>query len=206
MPTLPILYCHPESGFGYKAALAMTLMDIAFEQRHIDVFAPRESRPADFLAASPYGEVPLLCIDGQSISQSNLILLFLATRTGRLDGEGIAGHLRVREWIHWEANRISMSVAHARYSRRFEAYAPEVQSWHDRRARADLDRMTQTLVAQDFLAGATITIADVACCAYLYWADQAGIDLAHWPAVQAWLARIAAQPGWKSPAAMFAST
>ena len=205
MPTIPILYCHPESGFSYKAALGLSLMDVAFERRQVDIFAPREARSAEFLTAARFGEVPVLGIDGESICQSNLILEYLAKKTGRLDGNGLSGHLRVREWMHWEAERLSLNVAHARYSRRFATYAQDVQIWYDRRAREDLDRLQAALSAQDYLVGATITIADVACCAYLYWADQSGIDVARWPAVQAWLARIAAQPGYRSPAAMFAA-
>ena len=53
------------------------------------------------------------------------------------------------------------------------------------------------------LAIAAPTIADTACCGYLYWADQAAIDIDGWPAVRDWLGRVAALPGWRAPEAMF---
>ncbi|HEY0065421.1 MAG TPA: hypothetical protein VGC21_25110 [Telluria sp.] len=39
--------------------------------------------------------------------------------------------------------------------------------------------------------------ADLALCAYLYWADQASVNVP--PNVQAWLGRIASLPGWRHP-------
>ena len=50
-----------------------------------------------------------------------------------------------------------------------------------------------------FLIDSAITIADIACCAYLYWPEQAGLDLARWPNVVAWLERISTLPGWAEP-------
>ncbi|MCL1633128.1 glutathione S-transferase C-terminal domain-containing protein [Luteimonas sp. SX5] len=94
-------------------------------------------------------------------------------------------------------------MAHSRFGRRFARYDDDVIAWYDRRARADLDRMQETLALSPFLAGAAPSIADTACCGYLYWADQAEIDIAGWPAVRDWLDRIAGLPGWRSPEAMF---
>jgi glutathione S-transferase len=65
--------------------------------------------------------------------------------------------------------------------------------------RADLDRMDRALREDAFLAGAAPTIADLSCCGYLFWADQAELDLAPWPAVAAWLERIGSLPRWQAP-------
>lgn len=95
-----------------------------------------------------------------------------------------------------EANRISLNFAHSRFGRRWGDYHLEVLVWYDRRSHDDLDRMEQEFVAKPFLAGDRATIADVACCGYLFfidegkddeasgvaWADAAGIDLTRWPA------------------------
>jgi glutathione S-transferase len=202
-PEPAVLYCHPDSGFSYKVALALSLLGIDFEQRHVDLSKPRGRRSQEFRELASFGEVPVLLIDGHAICQSNAILDYLARREGRLDGSDQAQRLRVREWLSWEANRISLNLAHARFGRLFERYADDVIAWYDRRSRADLDRMQDALAAAPFVAGAVPTIADVACCGYLYWADQAAIDIDGWPAVRDWLERIAALPGWRSPEAMF---
>ncbi len=212
----PILYCHPDSGFSYKVALALALFGIDFEQRHIAIWKPRHERSREFQSVSVHGEVPVLVIDGHALCQSNAILDFLARREGRLDGHDEASRLRVREWLSWEANRISLNVSHARFGRRWGDYHPEVLAWYDRRSREDLDRMELQFAATPFLAGGDPTIADVACCGYLFfldegrdgdgiaWAREAGIELHRWPRVQAWLGRMAGLPGFRTPQHLFA--
>jgi glutathione S-transferase len=136
-------------------------------------------------------------------------------RTARtpLDDDDEVGQLRVREWLSWEANRISLNLSHPRFGRRWGDYHPEVLAWYDRRAHDDLDRMEGELTSQPYLASRYPTIADVACCGYLYfidegrdgetagvaWADAAGIDLTRWPRVRAWLQRMAGLRGFQAP-------
>jgi glutathione S-transferase len=216
----PILYCHPESGYSYKVALALSLLALDFEQRHVAIWKPRAERSPEFRALSAHGEVPVLLIDGHVLCQSNALLDYLARREQRLDGRDEGERLRVREWLSWEANRISLNLAHSRFGRRCGAYHPQVLAWYDRRrSQADLDRMEQELAGRPFLACGVPTIADVACCGYLFflgegfdvatpdgiaWADAAGIDLARWPRVHEWLGRMADLPGFQTPQQLFA--
>lgn len=109
---MPILYCHHESGHSYKVALALSLIGVAFEQRPVDLNLPRAQRDADFVAASLFGEVPVLVFDdGLAVSQSNAILDTIARRYGRLDGRDEREQVRVREWLSWEANRLASEPA-----------------------------------------------------------------------------------------------
>jgi len=197
---MPILYCHRESGHSYKVALALSLMGVAFEQRTVDLNLPREQRSVDFREASLFGEVPVLVFDdGLAVCQSNAILDTLARRYGKLDGRDEREQVRVREWLAWEANRIAMSFPHLRFSRRFTSAGPILDAWFSERMRADFDCLNRTLENRAFLTGDRPTIADMSCCGYLFWADQADVDLAAWPALRRWLERISAQPGWLSP-------
>jgi glutathione S-transferase len=196
----PILYCHRESGHSYKVALALTLMDVTFEQRAVDLNLARELRSEDFRRASMFGEVPAFVDeDGLAVTQSNAILDHVARRYGKLDGTTPAAQTRVREWLAWEANRIAMSLPHLRFSRRFTPAGEALETYWTGRMNADLDRLNTALDAQPFLAGDAPTIADISCCGYLYWADQAEVDLARWPAVCAWLDRIRSLPRFKAP-------
>ena len=197
---MPILYCNHESGHSYKVALALSLIGVPFEQRPVDLNLPRRQRAADFRNVALFGEVPVLVFDdGLAVCQSNAILDTLARRYGRLDGQTEAACVRVREWLSWEANRIAMSLPHLRFSRRFTPAGPALEAWFSERMRADLDCLDAALTTSPFLVGDVPTIADVSCCGYMFWADQAGVDLGAWPRVQAWLARVRALPGWRAP-------
>ena len=197
---MPILYCNHESGHSYKVALAMSLMDIEFEQRPVDLNRPRNERSADFRKASLFGEVPTLVFDdGLAVCQSNVILDTLARRYGRLDGQTDAEQVRVREWLAWEANRLAMSFPHLRYSRRFTPAGEALETWFTNRMNADFDRLSEALASNRFITGDEPTIADVSCCGYLFWADQARVDLNDWPAIVAWLDRIRSLDGWQAP-------
>lgn len=198
--TVPVLYCNRESGHSYKVALALRLMGVPFEQRAVDLNAPRELRNEDFRAVSLFGEVPVLVDeDGLAVCQSNVILDHVARRYGKLDGRTPAQRTRVREWLAWEANRLAMSFPHLRFSRRFTLADAVLEAWWTQRMRADFDRLDLHLRNHPFIAGEAPTIADASCCGYLFWTDQAGVDLAPWPAIVDWLARIRSLPGWLAP-------
>jgi glutathione S-transferase len=195
-----ILYGNRESGHSYKVRLMLTLTHTAHEYRPVDITLPRDRRPAEFLAVSKFGEVPVLVDRSQVYVQSDAILLHLAQRLGKFFGRDAVDHDQVREWLFWEANRIGISVPNLRYALRWlPDTKPEVLEWLRARALADLGRLNDEFSERKFLLGEFPTVADLACCGYLYWLDQAGLDIARWPAVARWLVDISALPGWKHP-------
>jgi len=199
-----VLYGNRESGHSYKVKLALALLGIDHDYRHVDLRIARSDRPAEFRAASRFGEVPVLMVDDNAIVQSNAILAHLMRVTGRLKGhEGLD---RVIEWLFWEANRIGFSLPNLRVARHFGGNtSPEVIDWLQRRVLADLDRLDEEFSGgKPFLTGDSVSIADLSCCGYLFWADQAGIDLASWSNVEAWLGRIRALDGWGAPYVLLA--
>ena len=89
-------------------------------------------------------------------------------------GRDAVDHDQVREWLFWEANRIGISVPNLRYALRWVPDTkPEVLDWLRARALADLDRLNSEFAQHKFLLGDIPTVADIACCGYLFWADQA---------------------------------
>ncbi len=195
-----ILYGNRESGHSYKVKLMLALTQTPHEYRPVDLSVDRDQRPAEFQAVSKYGEVPVLVDRGQAYVQSNAILLHLAQRTAKFFGRDAVDHDQIREWLFWEANRIGFSVPNLRFARRSaKDTKPDVVDWIRARALVDLDRMESEFAQRTFLLGAFPTIADIACCGYLFWSDQAGLDLVQWPHVQRWLRDISALPGWKHP-------
>jgi len=195
-----ILYGNRESGHSYKAKLMLALTQTPHEYRPVDISLPRERRPDDFRAVSKFGEIPVLVDRSQAYVQSDAILLHLAQRTAKFYGRDAVDHDQVREWLFWEANRIGFSVPNLRFALRWVPETkPEVLDWLRARALADLNRMNNDFADRKFLLGEIPTVADIACCAYLFWPDQAGLDLSHWPNVRRWLGDISALPGWKHP-------
>ncbi len=198
MPKL-ILYGNRESGHSYKVKLALALLGLEHEYRPVDLTLDRCERPPEFREVSRYGEVPVLVTDGEPLVQSNAILMHLARMTGCLRGE--CDPDRTVEWLFWEANRIGFSISNLRFARHFKSdTTSDVIAWLESRARADLDRLDEEFrVRTGFLLGSSISIADIACCGYLFWPEQTGLEYKNWPHVSAWLDRIRAVPGWAHP-------
>lgn len=193
------LYGNRESGHSYKVALALRLINLPFTLESVDMELPREKRSEGFRKHARFSEIPALTIDGESLVQSNVILDVLARRTGKLDGKDEREKQRVREWMAWEANRIGFSMPNLRWSRGFVPQGAQVEQWLEARTLRDLDVLNQSLTKTVYLIGSHLTIADISCCAYLYWPNQAGIDLGPYPHLRRWLDAIARQPNWIDP-------
>lgn len=195
--TTPRLHCFGESGNAYKAALALTLCGVEWEPVFVDFFNG-ETRGAAFRALNVMGEVPVLATGDEVLTQSGAILLWAARRTGRLGG-GSEESLR---WVLFDAHKVSGQAGTLRFNMNFlpeERRDPPVIAWLSMRVQSALKVLEARLEQSDWLAGAEPTIGDVACCGYLFYPEPFGFDRAGWPAIDAWLGRIARLPGWKHP-------
>lgn len=198
-----VLYGHPDSGHACKVALALALAGIPRRTVRVDIWAPPATRPAEFLAASPFAEVPLLLIDGAALTQSGAILLALAARSGRLGGESPEGARRGAELILWEANRIGMCLPQLIEARRVggAGFPPGAVDWLEGRYAVDRDRFDRLLGAEPFFHGAAPGIGDCAIWGYVQWVEAAGVTPS--AAMEAWRARMRALPAMKTPEAFF---
>jgi glutathione S-transferase len=59
--------------------------------------------------------------------------------------------------------------------------------------------METHLAGRNWLAAEEMTIADLACCGYLFYPEAFTFDRKDYPNIDRWLDAIAAQPGWKHP-------
>ncbi|AHN75559.2 glutathione S-transferase family protein [Pandoraea pnomenusa] len=197
-PARPIrLYRHALSGHCHRVELMLSLLELPFETVEID-FASAEHKQPAFLAISPFGQVPAIDDDGMLLADSNAILVYLANR---YDPEGIwlprdpVAAARVQRWLSVAAGDIAFGPAAARVAEVFKRDV-DTRAMIERAALL-LSRMEAHLAAPQgtsFLAGDTATIADVACYAYIAHAPEGNVNLAPYPAVRAWLARVAALP------------
>ncbi|MEJ8849082.1 glutathione S-transferase family protein [Variovorax rhizosphaerae] len=199
------LYGHPESGHSYKVKLALEVAGIPHDYEVVDISGPHLERPEPFRSLARYGEVPVLVYRQQAYVQSNAILLLLAAQTHRFGGEDTVRLARAQEWLFWEANRLGLSLAHLRFARRFDAlsYPEGSLVWFERRYEHDIRRLEQEFSdGRRFILDDAPSIADFSLCGYLYWADQAQVEVP--PGVAAWLERISQLPGWGPPDTLLA--
>ncbi|MGA9223066.1 MAG: glutathione S-transferase family protein, partial [Pseudomonas graminis] len=150
-------------------------------------------------AKNPNGKIPVLELeDGTCLWESNAILNFLAEGTPYLLTEP---RLRTQmlQWQFFEQYSHEPTLAVARFIQFYlgmpEERMEEYHSLH-RRGNKALKVMEQQLLRTPFLVGDSFSIADIALYAYTHVADQGGFDLAQFPAIQGWLARVKQQPGY----------
>ncbi|ARO14037.1 glutathione S-transferase family protein [Ketogulonicigenium robustum] len=197
------LYGHPDSGHACKVALALDLAGIAHDNTLVDIWADPQTRPARFLANSPFAEVPLLLIDDAPYVQSGAILLEIAARFGTLGGESAAGQRRARELIVWEANRIGMCLPQIRYAAKVNGAGFPAGSLDWLHARYDVDRQNfdKLLGEAPFFHGDQPGVGDCAIWGYVQWVDEIGV--AATDKMRRWIDRMSALPAMKTPAAFF---
>lgn len=192
------LYGYTGSGNCYKPELLMRQLGIAYEWVEVDILKG-ESRTATFTAKNPNGRIPLLEPEpGRYLAESNAMLCYLADGSELFPAERWC-RAKVLEWLFFEQYSHEPYIATVRF---WVHYLGKRQEWQQKIAEAmpkgyaALAVMERALAAQPFLTGTHYTIADIALYAYTHVADQGGFDLSAYPAVLAWLRRVAEQPGY----------
>ncbi len=195
VPGRPILHGMFLSIPSCKVGLALTMMGIPFDYRHVDLQSGAQKTPA-FLAKNRFGQVPVLEHDGHFLSQSNVILQYLADTYGKLAGRSAAEEIRIAEWLQWDQDRMA-SLGMARAFTRFPQMKPSDQALEfvTKRAELALDFLDRHLGTSKFVAGPQASVADVAIFPWVATADEAGIAIARWPNVRAWAERFMKLPG-----------
>ena len=191
------LYDFLSSGNGYKVRLVLHQLGLPFTRIEVDIVRG-ETRTAQFLAKNPNGRIPLLELrDGTFLAESNAILFYLADGTPLLPADRLE-RAQVLQWMFFEQYSHEPNVATSRYWLHHLELTPERRAAlvdKQRLGHAALAVMEQHLATRTYFVGELYSIADVALFAYTHVADEGGFDLAPYPAVRAWLARVAREPG-----------
>lgn len=189
------LYSFPLSGHAHRARLFISLLGLPHEIVELDLKAGAHKQP-EYLALNPFGQVPLLDDDGTLIPDSNAILVYLAKKSGQSSWlpEDPQGAAAVQRWLSVAAGDLAFGPAAARLVTVFGAkFNPEEVI---ARAHVVLGRIEQHLTNREWLVGDHPTIADVAIYSYTSSAPEGNVDLSGYPAVNAFLRRIEALPGF----------
>lgn len=193
------LYCFAQSGNAYKAALMLQLCGADWKPRFVDFFNGETRTPA-YRAINEMGEVPVLEHEGLALTQSGVILDYLAGRFGRFGPASEDQRREILRWLLWDNHKLTSSIATLRFLIQFmkTGETPVTEFLRGRMAAA-LKVLNGHLERQPFVVGERATIADLSLCGYLFWPEEFGVDWSDQPAIGAWLERIRQLEGWVHP-------
>jgi glutathione S-transferase len=191
-----LLYNSQVSGNCYKVRLLFAHLGLDYARREVSV-VDRSDRAELLGDLNPGLRVPTLVLDdGRPLAESDAILCYFAESTQYLPDDRYE-RAQVLQWLFFEQYSHEPNLAVVRFWVAFApAPPPEAEIEGRRRAGyAALSAMERHLSGRTFFVGERYTVADIALYAYTHVAHEGGFDLARYPAVQAWLARVTAQPG-----------
>ena len=196
------LYCFAQSGNAYKAALMLELAGADWTPRFVDFFGGETRTPA-YRAINVMGEVPVLEHAGERMSQSGVILDYLATVLGKFGARDEAERRDVLRWILFDNHKLTSYTATYRFMRMFLPNADSaVLAEFRKRAETAWGILDAHLSGRQYVVADRLTIADISLCGYLFWPEEIGVDWDRYPKVRDWLERLRATPGWVHPYAL----
>jgi glutathione S-transferase len=198
--TDPTLYSMPSSGNSYKVRLLLALLGRPYTHVAVEVRSP-ELAAAQAAGHLPMGKAPALHLaDGTVLPESNAILWYLGRGTAWVP-EAALDQARSLAWMFFEQNRHEPVVAVRASLRCYPHLAaeatPERMADLLEAGHAVLQVMEDGLSGTPWFGGAAPSVADIALYAYTHSAgSRGGFDMARFPAIAGWCARVAALPGY----------
>jgi glutathione S-transferase len=198
------LHCFAQSGNAYRVALMLNLMGADWKPEFVDFFAKGLPRTAEWRAdVNEMGEVPVLDHNGKRLTQSGVILTYLADLTGKFKPQTEDERLEALRWIIFDNQKLNGYLGPYRFLRNFAKPAGDPAAMAFLKGRIDnsLRILDARLARAPFVIGDHPTIADISLVGYLYYpAEEFGFDIAAtYPNIAAWLERMKALPGWAHP-------
>lgn len=192
------LYAWPTPN-AQKVSILLEELEMAYVVKPVDITRGGQSDAA-FLRISPNGRMPAI-IDTEApggplaIFESGAILIYLAEKSGRFLPAEPHGRFAALQWVMWQMSGLGPMFGQAFH---FRNYAPEQLPYAIDRYSREAERLIGVLERQlderEFITG-TLSIADMACYPWTLVSGMLGLDMAAYPALTAWQARMAARPG-----------
>jgi glutathione S-transferase len=149
------------------------------------------------------GEAPVLTHGDKKLTQSGVILTYLARRSGKFAPQGEDEELEALRWIIFDNQKLNGFLGPYRFLKNWAKPAPDpaVPAFFKGRIDGNLGIINKRLTSRPFMLGDKPTIVDVSLAGYLYYPpEEFGFDIAkEHPAIGAWLDRVKALPGWAHP-------
>jgi glutathione S-transferase len=192
------LYDFMGSGNGYKVRLLLAQLGLSYTLVERDILKG-ETRTPEFLARNPNGRIPTLQLeDGMHLAESDAILWYLAEGTKFAPATRLE-RAQTLQWMFFEQYSHEPYIAVARFWKHYLTRLSPLQELDlpERMAKgyAAFGVMEQQLAHRPFFVGGRYGLADIALYAYSHLAGEGGFNLDNFPQVNAWMARVAAEPG-----------
>lgn len=189
-----------ESGNSYKVALMLALCHADWEVVPVAFFKGATRDEIWRKSLNAMGEVPVLEHRGDTLSQSGVILDYLATVLGKFGGQNAEEAREIWRWILFDNHKFTGYFATLRflYGLQKTGETP-VTEFLRARTKSAYHILDKHLEGRDFVVGKGLTIADLSLAGYVYYDEETGLDRKAFTHIEAWKARIAAFPGWKPP-------
>lgn len=178
--------------------IALREAGLAFDLVRVDLRAHKVADGSDYYAINPKGYVPVLELDdGARLTEGAVIDQYVADRNPSaklLPPPGTMDRIRVQEWLHFIGTEV-----HKQFSPLFNPQLADADREAQKKKIASrFDYAVKQLGDRPYLTGETFTVADAYLFNMLRWTAHTGIDLARWPALQAYFARIEERPSVKA--------
>ncbi|MEO8310446.1 MAG: glutathione S-transferase [Caldimonas sp.] len=192
-----------QSGNTYKVAFLLRALGQPWEPVFVD-FMHGVTRDAAWReTANEMGEVPILEDGSRRLTQSGMILSYLARKHGAFGGTGEDEQNEVLRWLLFDNHKLTSYFATYRFMKAFGPAAPDaaVMAWLRGRLDNAFGIVDKHLSVRPFMAGGAPTIADFSLCGYLFYpVEESGYEItARYPHIAKWLERVRALPGWALP-------
>jgi glutathione S-transferase len=191
------LYNSAVSGNCYKVRLLLAHLGITYETEELSVI-DRSNRSEVLGELNPGLRVPTIVLDdGRPLAESNAILWYFGDGT-RYVPEDAYERAQVLQWQFFEQYSHEPNIAVARF---WKTYSGQPEKFERQRERllagghAALAAMERHLAGRTFFVADDYSLADISLYAYTHVAHEGDFDLDSYPAIRAWLDRVAAQPG-----------
>lgn len=195
------LHCFGESGNAYKVALMLALAGVDWEPVFVRFFDGETRTPEYRANVNEMGEAPVLEHAGEKLTQSAVILEYLAEITGKFGPDTASERREILRWMYFDNHKFTSYYATLRFLVGLTKQGdPAAIAFLQGRVVAAYKVVEAHLATNQWIACGRPTIADFSLAGYVYYPEETGLDIpALFPNITVWANRIKALPGWKGP-------
>lgn len=197
------LYSLCQSGNAYKVAFMLRALNQPFDSVYVNMFQGETRNPEWREQANEMGEVPILEDGERRLTQSGVILSYLASKHGAFGGKNEDEKLEVLRWLLFDNHKFTSYFASYRFNKSFGPAAPDpaVQAWLLGRIDNAFGIVDKHLATRQYMVGDSPTIADFSLSGYLFYPENESAYpfTSKYPHIAAWLERLRTIPGWAYP-------